>query len=307
MDPGGAHRPYRGYPPLNLQPEPERRRRGPAGRLPSSTGSPAVSPVPVPPAGARSPPTSTRLVTAYGGTGTPPLHRRDPPNTMPYARCLHRTACDAGQLCGSITSTNRFPCRKLVHANCSVDITQRRQPLIVQGGTLVVEGASSTRNGCLVMNIYRTTCPPPQTSTRTAKTVRRHDGQHQPQRRTHDAIVYPAGPKLGGSALRPGPQGDLFMAKTFVYAADVSQGTERQQHEDDVLDRAGRRLRRSVDQPDRCSRVSAGSRPSSTATAVADQVDLSPRLPELAVLPARLLERVRRSQDKPNTFTGRAR
>ncbi|HEX4816309.1 MAG TPA: hypothetical protein VFV66_26500, partial [Nonomuraea sp.] len=226
LDPDGVSaRAYRGYP-VNLRPRPDPE-GGVHGWNPVTlrygcslaATSPCVTP------GSPEPPYIDALVSAYGsGTPTLPCCASDANYTNAYPGAF---TDDSATICGAITTTvvlaggNHY-------ANCSIDI-RNGGALVIKGGTLVVEGGfniqGGSTGGCFVMNINRTTCataadvvldgtgpsstPDPSTA---------HTLLDQPT----EAIIYLRGNSCG-SACGFNHQGNLFMAKTFVFAAENAQ------------------------------------------------------------------------------------
>jgi hypothetical protein len=226
LDPGGV-RAYRGYP-ANLRPQP-----GPEGgihgwnpvTLKYGCSTAALSPCVTP--GSPEPPYIDALVSAYGGSGIPTASyaASDPLYTNPYSGAF--TAVPAN-VCASNISTTIVLNAGNWFANCSINIANGGT-LVIKGGTLVVEGgfsiAGGSTGGCFVMNINRTTCasasdvlfqstgpsslPDPSTAYTTLD---------QP----NDAVVYLRG-RSCGSACGFDHQGNLFMAKTFMFAENTAE------------------------------------------------------------------------------------
>jgi hypothetical protein len=218
MDPGGM-RAYRGYP-ANLRPEPVAE-GGPHGWYPVTDKYGCVSISPCNPPAVAEPPYIDGLVSKYGGTGMPASSYAlsDPLFTNPYPGGF--TAVPAS-VCASITTTIVLAAGNW-YANCSINVGNGGT-LVIQGGTLVVEGgfsiAGGSTGGCFVMNINRNTCaaasdvvldntgsvPAPDPST--AHTALDQDS---------GAIIYLRG-RSCGSACGFSHLGNLFMAKTFMFA-----------------------------------------------------------------------------------------
>jgi hypothetical protein len=224
MDPGGQ-RPYRGYP-LNLKPRPEPE-GGVHGWFPVTRKYGCHSLNPCMPPGESEPPYIDALYSAYGGTGDPggPLlgsvYRGDLLYNNPFNADFQRVPAE---VCSNITTTIALDAGNW-YADCSIDI-RNGGTLVVRGGTLVVEGglsiASGSTGGCFVMNIDRANCaaatdvlysttgstPSPDASTAYTALDQASTG-----------IVFLRG-RSCGSACTFNHQGNLFMAKTFVYAGD---------------------------------------------------------------------------------------
>ena len=225
LDSDGVNaRAYRGYP-ANLRPRPDPE-GGTHGWNPVTlrygcslaATSPCVTP------GSPEPPYIDALVTAYGA-GTPtPYGASDPLYSIPY---LGGFTDDSPTICGAITTTVVLNAGNH-YANCSIDI-RNGGALVIKGGTLVVEGGFSIQGGstggCFVMNINRTTCatatdvvlqPTGPSSIPDPSTA--HTALDQPS----DAIVYLRGNSCG-TACGFNHQGNLFMAKTFVFAEESAK------------------------------------------------------------------------------------
>lgn len=226
LDPGGV-RAYRGYP-ANLRPQP-----GPEGgihgwnpvTLKYGCSTAALSPCVTP--GSPEPPYIDALVSAYGGSGMPSAlySESDPLYSDPYTGAF--TAVPASVCSGNITTTVVLDAGNW-YANCSISVGNGGT-LVIKGGTLVVEGglsiAGGSTSGCFVMNINRDTCataadvqvqntgpaslPDPSTA---------HTALDQPS----TAIVYLRG-RSCGTACGFDHQGNLFMAKTFMFAENPAK------------------------------------------------------------------------------------
>ena len=228
LDPGGV-RAYRGYS-ANLRPRPVPE-GGVHGWNPVTLKYGCHQIVPCVPSGSPEPPYIDALVAAYGGTGRPSAvySGSDALYTNPYPGGF--TDVPASVCSGPITTSIDLPAGNW-YADCSIQIGNGGA-LVIRGGTLVVEGGLQTSGstsgaGCFVMNIDRPNCatasdviiqatgtaglPDPSTA---------HTALDQPS----DGMVYLRGRSCGtaGNPCGFDHNGDLFMAKTFMYAASSSE------------------------------------------------------------------------------------
>jgi hypothetical protein len=160
-------------------------------------------------AGCNAPSTNyvSQLVSAYGGTGMPTsvYGASQPPYTNPYPGGFTDVSA---QLCpgGSGVTTVVVVFAGNNYANCDLNI-QGSGAVIVQGGTLVVNGAINNA-GCLVMNTPVTTCPGAVSGSGATVT--------SPVPPLYDAMVFIRGKGCPNSYCFTN-SGTLVFPQTFVY------------------------------------------------------------------------------------------
>jgi hypothetical protein len=146
------------------------------------------------------------LVTAYGGTGIPTsvYSASHSPYSYPYASGF---VDRSSTLCSAISTVVIVPAGNN-YAGCSLNI-QGSGTLIVQGGTLVIDGGIQN-SGCLVMNTAVTACPAGVVNGGTAQVT-------TAVRPTSDAIVFLRGRSCAANKCFDN-SGSLVFPQTFVYS-----------------------------------------------------------------------------------------
>lgn len=153
------------------------------------------------------------LVSAYAGTGLPTTKYSG--SEPPYAASTAGDPYPGGfvnrpELCGAITTLVIVPAGNN-YADCSIDIGNGGV-VIVQGGTLVVDGRVTVASGgCLVINTAASTCPAAADIVGTGASVTTLIPP------AHDAIVFVRGRSCGNPGCFQNA-GTFVAPQTFVYS-----------------------------------------------------------------------------------------